>query len=246
MRPLTATQLFDVWERGLSSTPAARALAILAASEPAADADELRRRSVGRRDAELLRLRAATFGRELTSIASCTECGESLEWSVDAAALLSQSATQPAGETEIAADGFTIRFRPPTAGDVDSLPPAAAEGVAALEDELLARCVLAIRRNGQEVGVGALSSAARHALSEAIAAADPSAELRVAAVCPSCSTATEALLDVPSFFWAEIEAWVARTAADVHALARAYGWSEREVLAMSPQRRRLYLAQLGA
>jgi hypothetical protein len=33
---------------------------------------------------------------------------------------------------------------------------------------------------------------------------------------------------------------------DVHALASAYGWSEREILALSDTRRRLYLEMVSA
>ena len=33
---------------------------------------------------------------------------------------------------------------------------------------------------------------------------------------------------------------------DVHLLARAYGWSEAEVLALSPARRRFYLEMVEA
>jgi hypothetical protein len=34
--------------------------------------------------------------------------------------------------------------------------------------------------------------------------------------------------------------------AEVHSLARAYGWTEPEILALSPQRRAAYLEMAGA
>jgi hypothetical protein len=33
--------------------------------------------------------------------------------------------------------------------------------------------------------------------------------------------------------------------AEVHSLARAYGWTESEILALSPQRRSTYLEMVG-
>jgi hypothetical protein len=49
-----------------------------------------------------------------------------------------------------------------------------------------------------------------------------------------------------SFFWNEIEAWACRVLHDVHTLAGAYGWSEREVLRLSPTRRQMYLEMVSA
>ena len=45
--------------------------------------------------------------------------------------------------------------------------------------------------------------------------------------------------------WLEIDAWARRTLRDVHALASAYAWSERDVLALSPTRRTLYRELCG-
>ena len=52
--------------------------------------------------------------------------------------------------------------------------------------------------------------------------------------------------DIGAFFWSEIDAWAGRILQQVHVLASAYGWSERDVLALSPVRRQLYLGMVGA
>jgi hypothetical protein len=54
------------------------------------------------------------------------------------------------------------------------------------------------------------------------------------------------LFDVVSYFWGEIEDWAMRLFRDVHSLAAAYGWSEREIIGMSARRRRLYLELANA
>jgi hypothetical protein len=43
-----------------------------------------------------------------------------------------------------------------------------------------------------------------------------------------------------------VEDWASRLLLEVHALASVYGWSERDVLNLSPRRRRLYLDMVGA
>ena len=60
--------------------------------------------------------------------------------------------------------------------------------------------------------------------------------------CSQCGIASAALLDIVSFFWTEIVSGARRIALEVHALASAYGWSEREILSLAPARRRRYLA----
>ena len=52
--------------------------------------------------------------------------------------------------------------------------------------------------------------------------------------------------DIVSFFWREIEEFAIRTLREIHALARAYGWAEDQILALSPTRRRCYLEMVGA
>jgi hypothetical protein len=247
MRPLTAEQLFELWERGLGQPAALRAQALLSASEPETAWDELGARSVSRRDADLLRLRAATFGSELHSRVACAACGEALEFALDACALLPEGGTErrdPGAAGRLAVAGFDIAFRPPSAADLVELARRTPGDMAAARALLLSRCVLAATRAGEAMDVAELPFEAQRALDQAMAEADPGAELRLALECPVCGASSEALFDVPAFFWAEIEAWVERTARDVHALASAYGWREADVLAMSPARRRLYLSQV--
>jgi hypothetical protein len=70
---------------------------------------------------------------------------------------------------------------------------------------------------------------------------DPGAVRAVDVACPDCGARWECELDIAQFLWTEIEAAAARLLRDVHAIARVYGWSEREILAMTPARRRAYL-----
>ena len=69
-------------------------------------------------------------------------------------------------------------------------------------------------------------------IGERMAACDPLAEIRLNFDCPRCQASFEESLDLVSFLWAEIDSRARRLLASVHALASAYGWSEKEILAM--------------
>jgi hypothetical protein len=64
--------------------------------------------------------------------------------------------------------------------------------------------------------------------------------------CPACGVVFEESLDLASFLWSEFEGRAKRLLLDVHLLARAYGWSEAEVLSLSPVRRAFYLEMVEA
>jgi hypothetical protein len=79
------------------------------------------------------------------------------------------------------------------------------------------------------------------ALAAEMAARDPQAEILLDLTCPACGTPWQALFDVAAFFWAEVAAEAKRLLREVDALARAYGWREADILALSPRRRQAYL-----
>src|SRR5262245_19931164 len=81
MRPLSASELLGVWERGMAQHPLDRALTLLAAcsGEPC---DSLASLSIGRRDARLLQVYEQIFGTSLAAFAECPSCRERLEYTV--------------------------------------------------------------------------------------------------------------------------------------------------------------------
>src|SRR3954470_2457166 len=123
MRPLTAQELLDAWERGLGEPPVQRALALLAAACPEATPTELARESVGRRDGRLLTLREWTFGPRLVSLAACPACGERLENALEVANIRVPEADAGAGaETlSLSAAGRELTFRLPNSLDLAAL-----------------------------------------------------------------------------------------------------------------------------
>ena len=243
MRALTSQDLLAAWERGLAQTSAERALGLLMAACPDSPPDVLASYSLGRRTAELLTFRERLFGRQMTAVANCPRCAERLEFSLDSAEMRSKSALD--GENQLSLDigDYHISFRLPNTED--SMAIVRQKNVAEGRDLILQRCLLAASRNSEAVSPGELPSEVVDAMTESMLAADPLADVEVALSCPSCGHAWGVAFDIVSFLWNEIESWAWRIMSDVHTLASAYGWCERDVLELSPTRRQFYLEMVG-
>jgi len=242
MHALSASQLIDLWERGQEQPATRRALLLLKAACTDETPAVLAALPVGRRDVRLLRLRARTFGSVLESEVRCPACSERLEFSVDVDELLADADEEPVEPMHLQREGYEITFRLPGSSDLLDLalgpePPEARA--------LLGRCLLHISCQGKDTDVEALPEAVASAVSEAMAEADPYADLHLALACPACGHAWQAPFDVVAYFWVELEGWGQRLLREVHRLARAYGWREADILAMSAWRRQQYLNLLN-
>jgi uncharacterized protein (UPF0212 family) len=246
MRPPSAQELLDAWERGLSEPPVERALTLLAAACPGTPPEELARESIGRRDGRLLTLREWTFGPRLVSVAACPACGERLETAFEVGDIRLDGLPEclPEEALSLAAEGYELTFRLPDSLDMAAL--AAGESVEGARLRLLGRCILAARDpHGDAVSPERLPAAVLQAVVDRMAAADPQADVELALSCPSCGHAWAAAFDIAPFFWTEVDAWARVLLHEVHSLASAYHWREADILALSPRRRRSYLDLIG-
>jgi hypothetical protein len=80
---------------------------------------------------------------------------------------------------------------------------------------------------------------------DALEALDPNAELSLSVHCGVCGQHSLAQLDLGVLLWDEIDGHAHALLAEVDTLARAYGWTESEVLALSAARRAAYLAMVS-
>lgn len=244
-RPLSAAAILDLWERGAARHPVERDLLTLAAASPGASVAELAQLSIGQRDALLLAVRERTFGPRLAGFARCPSCDSPLEFNLRVADLTNGAgAACPATELTEQADGITVRFRLPTSLDLLSLASDRAPGAAG--QRLLERCVLEVDGTAPHDAQQRLPDTLRRRIAERMAAADPLAEILFDLACPDCGERWQQLFDPGAFLWAELAARARRLLAEVHALARAYGWREADILALSSQRRRWYLEMVEA
>ena len=82
-------------------------------------------------------------------------------------------------------------------------------------------------------------------LLDALAAADPAAHLSLSLACPACEEEWVEIFDIRGYIWSELTAWAKDLLLEIHRLAAVYGWTEDEVLKLSPRRRRIYLEACG-
>ncbi len=240
MRPLSAYDLLRVWEVGEDRHPLDRALTLLAAACPELTWDELAALSIGQRDARLLTLRERTSGPRLNGFAECPGCAERLEFDV-AVADLRVAGDPDTGEEawELDTGGVALRFRLPNSRDLATI--LGCQNPSAARNLLVRRCVLEASRDGAPVAAGELPADVIAGLARRMSECDPQAEVLLDLRCPTCDHRWQALFDIVAFFWAELAAQAKRLLREVHALARAYGWSEADILGMSARRRQFYL-----
>lgn len=239
MRPVSASELLDAWERSLAEPAASRALPLLAAASPDCSPDEIAALSIGERDRRLLTLREWTFGPYLFSVANCPNCGERLEWSAKAEDLCVPNQPEQVGASSLEVDGYRVSFRLPNTLDLVAASHCEEAGLA--RKLLIERCLSAASCGEREIDVSELPVEVAEAIVKRMAEADPQADMQLSLTCPVCSHRWQALFDIESFFWSEINAWAQRILTEVHRLASAYGWRESDILSLSAWRRQLYL-----
>lgn len=245
MKSLAAAELLDVWEKGLNQPILHRALILLTAACPEMDADAVAELNIGERDARLLQLREWMFGSRLVNTADCPHCAEHVEWESNIADLHVQpsASSSIADELSLQTGKYHLRFRLPNSIDIAAVLGESKD--ASKPDDLLKRCIVTAERDGKAYDKNQLPKRALETLSHHIEALDPQAEIQIELTCPECSHRWEILFDIASFLWSEINGWAERTLRTVHQLAGAYGWSEQEILKLSPVRRQLYLGMVN-
>jgi hypothetical protein len=250
--PPSAQGLLALWEAASMAAPAGRGAALLAAAGAAPP------RSLGHSHAQLLALHARLFGAAVDLISPCPACGHTAQFGVDVQALAQQitasteaataaalSDTPPQGLLALQTHGHTLQFRLPTPADVAAAAVQTA-GDEAFARQLVARCVAGCQNAQGPLPVAELPAPVLDALSQRMATLDPGAEVSFALTCPQCATPFSAALDAADLLWRHLQAAAERVLLEVDALARAYGWSEPEVLALSPRRRAAYLQMATA
>ncbi|MFE5739576.1 hypothetical protein [Streptomyces celluloflavus] len=242
------TELLATWEAGLARQGGGRALLLHRAARPGADTDALLSVPLGERAADLFALRRALFGDRMQVTLDCAdaECGAAMEFDLDAGELGAVRPVVPEGGLRVTEGDWVVEFRLPGAADLAAVAAAATAvtDATAARRLLAARCAVSAVRGGRAATaaeVRRLPDPVLKRFAEAAEAADPGAELTLVIACPECGAATSAELDIAAYLWTELDAWAREVLLDVHLLASAYGWSEPEILALSPRRRRYYL-----
>jgi hypothetical protein len=245
MKPLSAADIVRIWELGSAQSPMDRALTILSPAFPELTREEMARLSLGQLNAHLFDVRQRLLGPEMSCYAECLQCKDKLEFTIAVSAIRGEGSVEPSGQgQELSIEGYEIRFR--LLNSLDLKAVAEAPDKEAMRRMLAARCVLEARREGEEISGDQLPEMVITGLAERMSEYDPQAEVLLDLECPSCKHRWQTALDIAGFFWNELSAQARRLLGEVHTIARAYGWNEAEILAMSARRRHYYLELISA
>lgn len=237
---LTDAQMLSIWERGIGLSTTARALLILGAGG-VAGTEAPGEWPVGRRDVALLGIRRATFGDRIASRTRCPRCSCELEFELDGATLLGPVVCcSDERRVVLEQEGVRIDVRAPTSMDLLELEKL--DSAQEVEAGLWARCVVTRTADGNALEAKRLTADQRRAVEEALEAGDPCLEVCVELECSACAARWVSPFDIAFVLWLEIVERARGALNHVHLLARRYGWTERDVLALGQRRREMYLA----
>lgn len=238
---LSPSAILWAWEQGSNRHGVDRALLLLWSAWP--EAADIADWPLAERDRRLLALRAATFGDAMPGIVECPVCHSTQEFSLSAAALLAAEQTAPPGDAEIESLGYRIRLR-----ELDShaLAAAACAGdVAGAMDALVEGAIDSVESPAGPVSASDLPAEVRQSVVDTLDERNAAAEINLRLTCQTCSSQFQSSFDIAGYLWLEVEAEARRLLVEVATLAARFGWSESDILAMTPTRRRAYL-QLGS
>jgi hypothetical protein len=232
--PSNTRALLSLWAQALPLPPAARE-SLLAGAPEAPTLGAQRRRLLG--------LLAQQGGAVLSLRCHCPACGEAAAVDVSPAALLQALPSEDAAPDHTWADGpWQLQFRLPAPADLHALADEA--DVDRFVQRLLQRCLLTARLDGAAVDLSAplaLPPALYDRLAERMEALDAAATLTLDVCCPACAHTWPALFDPGLAWWTLLQSRAEQSLLDVDTLARRYGWSEDQILALDPVRRQAYL-----
>ncbi|MEJ2416715.1 MAG: hypothetical protein P8Y45_07255 [Exilibacterium sp.] len=242
---MDASALLSVWEEGLSESPLKRGLLLLAAAWPQTDERQWAQVNIGYRDSCLIALREQLFGNQLEALGNCPQCGEILElnYTTEELQRALPALVAPVEQLTVQRKGLEIACRLPNSEDLLAI-----SAVDEQRKSLLHRCVKSVKKQSSQkpVKIASLNTDIEQYIVKEMAKADPYADIQIALECPECKKHWSQTFDILTFLWGEIQDWAKRLLQDIHTIALNYGWSERDILAMSARRRRVYLEMLGA
>jgi hypothetical protein len=214
-----------------NGTRAERVTRLLQTCVPGAG-DEVWGWTLHQRTQALLALDLAADAPQITLSARCSHegCGEPMELELELSAC---ALGERARETEWRdPSGSAWLLRAPCGEDqrrweaADAPPSAAA----------IARTLLASEREIPPPWLGPMGAA--------LEALDPLNALELAAICPACGGPNDIELDLEAVLLERAAGRRERLLDMVHRIARAYHWSEAEILALPPARRARYLERI--
>ena len=227
-----------VWESGVDRHPVSRGLMLLAYCSGEAW-ESLAALPIGRRDARLLEVYERLFGPTMEAFAECPQCSEPLEYSLSAADLRGDRGGPIEGDLILDCDRYRLRLRLPNSVDLEAA--SRLDDLSAARRYLLECCIVEASHEGLSVPVHSVPDSLAGEIETHISQADPQTEIAIRLSCTACQHSWQVLFDIERFLWVKFQALAKRILREVHTLARAYGWSEAQILSLGAKRRQAYL-----
>jgi hypothetical protein len=246
MHIIAAEDLLNFWEQNINRTSIQRAIYLLCLAYPDKKISDISGLSIGERDAKLLLLREWIFGPKLLNMADCPVCRERIEWETD----IQDIRLQFPGKKETSAkyfldiDGYNVLFRLPNSNDLSAIISAHDENSRA--EKLLKSLIVDCKFNKEPCDFNDLPEKIRTILDQRIEVESPQADIFMSVKCVKCTHEWEIRFDILTYLWSEIDSWARHILHDIDLLARTYGWSEKEILSLSPARRQIYLEMVSS
>ena len=237
MRPLTTSELLDLWQEGGRMGPVERTLRLVGTASDARTLGEMARLSIGERDLRLLQLREWLFGSRLSFLVNCPLCSALNEWDGDLGELrLQDHRPDDAGRRYACeTDGYHLSYRLPNTEDLYGERD---------EKKILINCILSLEDEQGPCAPEDCPDTVLQDLARQIEIQDPQADIRFTVHCPACGHNWQTFFDIGGYLWAEIDSWAKHTLEEIYLLAFYFGWSEQAILSMAPGRRQLYVQMI--
>jgi hypothetical protein len=223
--------------------------------------DLARRLLVADRQFLLLKLRQMTFGDRVQATVQCPweacRTKVDIDFSLQDIPVHESDEKGPLYTTELSPEAAFINecdeqcrevvFRLPNGEDQEAIAQMMEEDETKALALLLARCIGrlgSLHDPGPEV-IHRLSPLARAEIERQMELAAPYVDLSLAAHCPDCEREFTVPFDLQRFFLTECQTSRDFLYREVHYLAYHYHWSEQEILGLSREKRRKYIAMLA-
>lgn len=234
--------IIEVWERIANQHLLESALTILNSLIPEIPKKDFAEMSIGRRNYFLTQIRNKLIGRDLICFTVCPYCDSKLEFSISPEEILSPSKAEDTPFVFII-DDYIIRYRLPNS--VNLAIASRCKDFYSAKDEILNQCLIELTKDDQKISPSELPEEIKLKLSCDMSIKEPATESVIDLVCKDCNYSWTQIMDIASFLITEINFYAKNILRDVHQLASAYGWSESEIIGMSPQKRNWYLNAIG-